>query len=101
MFPKWNPGRHTISKFTNLGKKEAYQFLRISSDNFIKKEAVRQFIFERDHYKCVMCGSKENLTIDHKISVYQASIEKSLIKILNNEENLQTLCLKCNSGKNP
>lgn len=60
---------------------------------YISKKEVRNYIFERDGYKCLKCGSKENLQIDHIISVYKNG--------KNELENLQTLCKKCNCSKNP
>jgi len=40
---------------------------------------------------CLFCNSKERLTIDHIIPVSKGGDD--------NEENLQCLCLKCNSKK--
>jgi hypothetical protein len=54
-------------------------------------EALRNEIYERDGYSCVLCGSKENLCIDHiKPFVFGGKTE---------EGNLQTLCKSCNSKK--
>ena len=49
---------------------------------------MRFAIYERDEYKCVKCGSKKNLEIDHIIPVSKGG--KSSF------ENLQTLCHHCN-----
>ena len=46
---------------------------------------------KRDNYKCVKCGSTENLTIDHIIAVYNGGTNKI--------GNLQTMCAKCNEQK--
>jgi len=45
-------------------------------------------IFKKDNYTCKICGSNKNLTIDHIIPYSKNG--------KNNEENLQTLCSKCN-----
>lgn len=42
-------------------------------------------------FKCVFCGNKENLTIDHIIPVSKGGSD--------DEDNLQILCKSCNSKK--
>lgn len=54
-------------------------------------KAVRAFVFERDGYACVTCGSTEDLTIDH---IFPYSLGG-----LDEPENLRTLCRPCNSRK--
>lgn len=44
---------------------------------------------ERDHYRCVQCGRKRNLSVDH-IDGDRSHNEMS---------NLQTLCFKCHGHK--
>ncbi len=61
------------------------------AQRFIGRKNVRQFIFSRDGFKCLCCGSKNNLTIDH-ISPINFGGENKL-------SNLQTLCKSCNSRK--
>lgn len=58
--------------------------------NKISKKA-RKRIFKRDGYKCVECGSKDYLTIDHCIPISQGGPDR--------ENNMQTLCLLCNQRK--
>lgn len=100
MFPVWSPGHwRAARKLRSDDPKVRYKALRGSSSRFTRRPDVREFIFERDNYKCVFCGSSENLTIDHKISVYTISRNLNLIEILNTESNLQTACNKCNAGK--
>ena len=53
--------------------------------------AVRFFVFERDGYRCVQCGTTEDLTIDH--------IYPRIRGGAHTEDNLQTLCRSCNSRK--
>lgn len=48
-------------------------------------------IWKRDGFKCVKCGTDENLSIDHiKPESFGGTLEI---------ENLQTLCKSCNSKK--
>lgn len=51
----------------------------------------REDTFKRDNYKCLKCGNKDSLSIDHIISLAKGGD--------NSIENLQTLCSKCNSSK--
>lgn len=52
---------------------------------------VRFFIFERDGYRCVQCGTSEDLTIDH--------IHPKSLGGADTADNLQTLCRPCNCRK--
>lgn len=56
----------------------------------------RYYALQRDHYRCVLCGSGPKVDgvkveVDHIIPVSKGG--------QNNKENLQTLCIKCNRGK--
>lgn len=53
--------------------------------------ATRQWIKERDEFRCKMCNTHENLTVDHIVSVAEGGT--------NDVSNLQTLCQSCNSRK--
>lgn len=53
----------------------------------------RRNCYERDGWKCVKCGSTENLTLDHVIPRVLGG--KDWLK------NLQTLCKPCNQAKGP
>lgn len=53
--------------------------------------AVRFFVFERDGFRCVQCGTAEDLTIDH---IYPKSLGGA-----DTADNLQTLCRSCNCRK--
>lgn len=55
------------------------------------KRDYRQAIFHRDDFKCVLCGSDENLTVDHIIPISKGGTETL--------DNLRTLCKSCNSKK--
>lgn len=58
-------------------------------DNIGKK--LKKNLFETTEHKCVGCGTKENLTVDH-IRPLRKDGDNSL-------ENLQILCLDCNRSK--
>jgi 5-methylcytosine-specific restriction endonuclease McrA len=64
---------------------------RYRASNYTHRPEVRTRIFQRDGYQCRQCGSSDNLTIDHIISVYRGGS--------NEDSNLQTLCNSCNAGK--
>jgi hypothetical protein len=51
----------------------------------------RARILERDGYVCLSCGAKEHLCIDHILPVSRGGDSS--------DENLQTLCLSCNTKK--
>lgn len=51
----------------------------------------RKYIYERDHYRCVYCGSSDELQIDHKIPRKYGGSD--------NIENLVTACRSCNLEK--
>lgn len=53
--------------------------------------AIRRAVYERDGYACVNCGSPDQLTIDH--------INPRALGGTDREDNLQTLCITCNSRK--
>jgi HNH endonuclease len=48
---------------------------------------IREFVIDRDEYKCVRCGNKENLHVHHIIPKEEGG--KDVIK------NLETLCQPC------
>ena len=54
-------------------------------------KAVRDAVLKRDNYRCVKCGSTQNLEIDHKVSLADGGT--------NHIDNLQTLCQDCNRRK--
>lgn len=55
------------------------------------KNTVRDKIFRRDNHRCLECGSREDLTIDHVIPKSKGGTNKS--------DNLITLCKSCNTKK--
>lgn len=98
IFPKWKISYKLNDKLDKSGK-VSYLAVRNSSSAFIKRKDVRLFIFSRNNYKCIICGSDDYLQVDHKVSVYRW--REVGIELLNDESNLQTLCRKCNASKLP
>jgi 5-methylcytosine-specific restriction endonuclease McrA len=56
-----------------------------------ERRALIQRVFERDGHRCVYCGSREGLTVDHLFPVSRGGN--------NDEENLVTSCSECNQEK--
>lgn len=56
-----------------------------------KENPKRIRIYNRDGNKCLCCGSEDNLTLDHVIPKSKGGSSE--------DENLQTLCSKCNGEK--
>lgn len=52
----------------------------------------RQAVYRRDGYRCVRCGSTEELSLDHKVAIKDGGT--------NGIDNLQTMCRPCNTEKN-
>lgn len=77
-------GLHKINYLNSLEPRKIAQ-------KFIGKKNIREFIFKRDNYKCLSCGTKKKLSIDH-INPINKGGENKL-------SNLQTLCKSCNSKK--
>lgn len=101
IFPKWKPRLQTIRKFQSDDFKTRYKALRNSSDAFINKEKVRRYIKDKYENRCCLCGSEENLQIDHIVSVFQFAQKKLPYVDLNKEDNLALLCVSCNAAKEP
>lgn len=99
-FPLWKPHYRTEEKFY-FSNQVAYKALRSSSSSFIKNPIVRKMVMEKCGNKCVSCGNRDDLQIDHIISVYSAYLNKSLVGQLNTYQNLQVLCKACNTSKPP
>lgn len=55
------------------------------------RNKVRPRILLRDSYRCVRCGSSERLEVDHILPIRHGGG--------NEDENLQTLCRRCNRKK--
>ena len=55
-------------------------------------QAVRVEAFERDHYRCVVCGRPGALEADHVVPLEKGGAEYDL-------GNIQTLCRRCHFAK--
>ena len=53
--------------------------------------SLRMEVYERDNFKCVTCGTQQNLSLDH--------IKPEVLGGESTIENLQTMCKSCNSRK--
>lgn len=69
----------------------AYPEYRKTADTYIAKSETRKKVFEQYGKKCVFCGSRKDICIDHIVPVIAGGS--------NNIENLQPLCRSCNSRK--
>jgi hypothetical protein len=54
-------------------------------------QARRMRIFERDGFQCKRCGVQKDLTVDHIWPVSRGGSD--------DDDNLQTLCRRCNTSK--
>lgn len=63
---------------------------RFIAQKYISKKEIRKAIIDRDK-KCLKCGSEKRLSIDHIIPISKGG--------LNELDNLQCLCVRCNSKK--
>lgn len=79
--------------FTELNKSPSasYFLRRAEADRVISRNEVRIKVFQKDGFKCVSCGEKNRLTVDHIIPVVAGGGDDF--------SNLQTLCVWCNSSK--
>jgi HNH endonuclease/Domain of unknown function (DUF4373) len=68
---------------------EAERRIRVRSSEYRKHQL---FVFERDGYTCVYCGSNQELSLDHVIPQSRGGSHDA--------ENLATCCTPCNSSKN-
>lgn len=100
-FPKCKPRFHSKLKMESDDFGIRYKALRNVSSHFISRPDVRRAIFKKCENKCYLCGSKDNLQIDHVISVYQGAVERIPYYRINSYENLMAICRSCNSAKAP
>jgi hypothetical protein len=76
----WWRGRHAI---------RGRHPVRIEWDVLAPK--LRPQVFARDGYRCVICGSTDDLSVDHVLPIARGGT--------NDEWNLQTACMRCNRLK--
>lgn len=69
----------------------SYKRRRDLANRHIARREVRQRIFTRDGFACIHCGAVEFLAIDHIVAVANGGTD--------DDGNLQTLCIRCNSRK--
>lgn len=74
-----------------LRRKDAGTILGPQRERTGISEALRQFVYERDGYRCMQCQATEDLTLDH--------IHPWVLGGTNEVKNLRTLCRTCNSRK--
>jgi hypothetical protein len=70
---------------------KTYEHRRKVADAEIKNDRLRIIVFSKDNFRCVSCGSEENLSVDHIRPVLKGGSSEI--------NNLQTLCKSCNSRK--
>lgn len=75
----------------NEFKARQYEARRKVAAYVISQEPLRIAIFSRDGWACKKCFTTENLSIDHIVPVRRGGG--------NEHDNLQTLCVSCNSSK--
>lgn len=83
--------RDSINEHVKQSPKAAYFVRRYEANRHTGKPEVRARIFERDGMKCLHCGAIDRLAVDHIIPVCRGGGDEDL--------NLQTLCIPCNSKK--
>lgn len=64
---------------------------RLSTVSIKAWQRLRHYVFKRDGYKCVYCGSPDNLQADHVVPYSKGGLDDST--------NLVTACRKCNVRK--
>jgi hypothetical protein len=69
----------------------SYAGRRAAANIAISNAKLRREIFHRDGYRCRRCRGRDRLSIDHIIAVAMGGTD--------DPENLQTLCVLCNSSK--
>lgn len=69
----------------------SYDERRKRANYVISRLEIRLMVFHRDGNKCVKCGSRKYLQIDHIIAVRNGGDDDL--------KNFQTLCGKCNASK--
>lgn len=65
--------------------------IRNKANNYISKPNVREWVFTAYGEVCISCGSKEDIQLDHVISIAKCG--------KNTLSNLQPLCKSCNVSK--
>jgi hypothetical protein len=74
----------------------AHRSVRTLRANISPSQQAR--ILERDHGRCVLCGTTEEITIGHLLSVADGMRVGATIQELNDDANLAAMCQACNIG---
>lgn len=97
-FGKIKRNNKLLRKDNELIKNENYRFKNeLENLKHYRKRIPRNLrhnVFKRDNYRCVECGATNDftmLTLDHIVPRSEGGED--------NEDNLQTLCIKCNLEK--
>lgn len=85
MHPEWRMAE-ALADFQAAQRKPVDKPRRRPLPNSLRKK-----VFERDQYRCRLCGDWHNLSVDHIHPVAHGGTDDM--------ENLQTLCQTCNSRK--
>lgn len=83
-----------IKEVERLEKENAKLANKYKNNSTTASKEYKQFrkkVLERDNYKCVKCGSKDNLQVHH------IKPKKDYPNLIMNFDNVQTLCLLCHS----
>lgn len=83
--------RDSINEHVSNRPKAAYFVRRYEANKHTEKPEVRHRILTRDGMKCLHCGTSERLSLDHIVPVFRGGGDE--------DSNLQTLCISCNSKK--
>ena len=92
----WHYGDGKGGYVISVIEEEMYKYVNrpIKSVSPLRKPipgSIRTMVYERNEYRCVLCGSHKRLVIDHIHPVAKGGS--------NHPDNLQTLCWPCNSKK--
>ena len=83
----------------NAGKAETGQAPRTART--VRREvkpAQQARVLDRDHGRCVLCGSDEDLTIGHLLSLDEGAALGASEPELHDDANLAAMCEACNAG---
>lgn len=90
-FTKWPPVKKKKKpkvKNKRIKKPLSKNYAKFLKTSYWKK--VRLLVFKRDGFKCVICGSTENINVHH--STYKHHFDE-----LNHLDDLITLCKNCHN----
>lgn len=93
-----NPGYEKAWRERNPERAAAHDAARTASRTYREQQAegsvraeIVERIWARDGRRCLSCGSEKRLTLDHIVPLSKGGT--------NRPDNLQTLCMPCNSKK--